>query len=77
MLTSWLGSWLAGPHPPAPLPPQVVQVVCCRLTPLQHQLYCHFLESKAARKLLSGKASGRWGGRTFNPRPYTRTTQSP
>lgn len=38
----------------AHLPPKVVQVVCCRLTPLQHALYCGFLESKAARRLLSG-----------------------
>lgn len=30
----------------AHLPPKVVEVVCCRLTPLQHAIYCHFLESK-------------------------------
>jgi DNA repair and recombination RAD54-like protein len=36
----------------------VVEVVCCRMTELQRQLYCHFLESKAAAKLLSGKATG-------------------
>lgn len=34
-----------------------LQVVCCGLTPLQHSLYCHFLESKAARKLLNGKTT--------------------
>lgn len=28
------------------LPPKVVEIVCCRLTPLQLALYCHFLESK-------------------------------
>jgi hypothetical protein len=28
------------------------------MTELQRQLYCHFLESKAAAKLLSGKATG-------------------
>eukprot|EP00195_Chlamydomonas_chlamydogama_P012357 CAMPEP_0202906302 /NCGR_PEP_ID=MMETSP1392-20130828/38231_1 /ASSEMBLY_ACC=CAM_ASM_000868 /TAXON_ID=225041 /ORGANISM="Chlamydomonas chlamydogama, Strain SAG 11-48b" /LENGTH=1035 /DNA_ID=CAMNT_0049594745 /DNA_START=120 /DNA_END=3227 /DNA_ORIENTATION=+ len=39
------------------LPPKVVEVVCCRLTPLQQALYCHFLESKAARKLLSGRGT--------------------
>ena len=28
------------------LPPKVVEIVCCKLTPLQLALYCHFLESK-------------------------------
>lgn len=37
---------------------QVVQVVVCRLTPLQQQLYEHFLLSNATRRLLSGKATG-------------------
>lgn len=30
----------------AALSPQVVEIVCCKLTPLQLALYCHFLESK-------------------------------
>jgi hypothetical protein len=25
---------------------QVIEVVCCRMTPLQQELYCHFLQSK-------------------------------
>ena len=38
---------------------QVVQVVVCRLTPLQKQLYEHFLLSNATRRLLAGsKATG-------------------
>ncbi len=41
----------------AHLPPKVVMVVCCRLTQLQSAIYKHFLESKAARKILGGKAS--------------------
>lgn len=28
------------------------------MTELQHRLYCHYLESKAARKLLSGRTTG-------------------
>ena len=31
----------------AHLPPKVVQIVCCRLTPLQLALYTHYLESRA------------------------------
>lgn len=46
-------------HRPPSLPcPQVIEVVCCRLTELQRQLYCHFLASKAARRVLSGRSSG-------------------
>lgn len=47
-------------HSPAPhLFIQVVEVVVCRLTPLQQQLYIHFLESNTARRLLAGnKAAG-------------------
>ncbi|KAL6760316.1 SNF2 family N-terminal domain-containing protein [Haematococcus lacustris] len=41
----------------AHLPPKVVQVVCCKLMPLQHAIYCHFLESKAARKILGGRGT--------------------
>ena len=37
------------------LPPKVVEVVCCRMSPLQSQLYKHFLESKAAKAALTGK----------------------
>ena len=37
------------------LPPKVVEVVCCRMSPLQSQLYRHFLESKAAKAALTGK----------------------
>lgn len=36
---------------------QTIEVVCCKLTDLQRSLYCHFLESKAARKLVSGQKS--------------------
>lgn len=25
---------------------QIVEVVCCKLTPLQTELYCHFIQSK-------------------------------
>ncbi|KAG2497992.1 hypothetical protein HYH03_004251 [Edaphochlamys debaryana] len=42
----------------AHLPPKVIEVVCCRLTELQRQLYCHFLQSKAARRVLNGRTSG-------------------
>jgi SNF2 family DNA or RNA helicase len=55
------------PHPQAlnPHPKlQVVQVVCCRLTPLQDTLYRHFLESKAAARLILAAArEGGGGGR--------------
>ena len=37
------------------LPPKVVEVVCCKLSPLQNQLYQHFLDSKAAKAALTGK----------------------
>ena len=37
------------------LPPKVVEVVCCKLGPLQSQLYTHFLESKTAKAALTGK----------------------
>ena len=38
---------------------QVIEVVCCRLTDLQTDLYNHFLASNAARNLLAGKKSAR------------------
>lgn len=36
---------------------QVIEVVCCKLTELQQNLYNHFLKSKATRKLVSGQKS--------------------
>ena len=36
---------------------QVIEVVCCKLTELQENLYNHFLTSKATRNLVSGKKS--------------------
>lgn len=46
------------------LPPKVIQVVCCRPSQLQIQLYQHFLASKSVRKLTSGDDEGgsRGGG---------------
>ena len=46
------------------LPPKVIQVVCCRPSLLQIQLYQHFLASKSVRKLTSGddEGSSRGGG---------------
>ncbi|KAK9808913.1 hypothetical protein WJX72_006358 [[Myrmecia] bisecta] len=43
----------------AHLPPKVVEVVCCKMTELQRSLYCHFLASNAAAKLLTGKKAAR------------------
>ncbi|EFN53964.1 hypothetical protein CHLNCDRAFT_136249 [Chlorella variabilis] len=37
----------------------VVEIVCCRLTPLQRALYCHFLESKAAAALFATQKAAR------------------
>lgn len=34
------------------LPPKLMQVVCCPLSPLQEQLYSHFLESSAFRDMM-------------------------
>ena len=45
----------------AHLPPKIVEVVCCRLTPLQRALYDHFLGSVAGAKALlrePGSAAG-------------------
>jgi DNA repair and recombination RAD54-like protein len=36
------------------LPPKLVQIVCIRLTPLQEQLYRHFMDSKAMLMMLCG-----------------------
>lgn len=41
----------------AHLPTKVTEIVCCRLTSLQINLYRHFLESKAADAALTGKQS--------------------
>lgn len=52
-------------HNPTPRPthpaslPQVVEIVCCRLTPLQTALYCHFLESKATATLFATQKAAR------------------
>ncbi|KAK1402572.1 protein CHROMATIN REMODELING 25 [Heracleum sosnowskyi] len=35
------------------LPPKVVEVVCCRLTPLQIELYNHFIHSKNVKQVLN------------------------
>ncbi|CAN0006928.1 unnamed protein product, partial [Ectocarpus sp. 12 AP-2014] len=37
------------------LPPKLVQVVCCRLTPAQTKIYKHLLSSKEIRHILNGK----------------------
>lgn len=39
------------------LPPKLVQVVCCKITPIQYQLYKHFTRSKEMRRLLDGRSS--------------------
>jgi DNA repair and recombination RAD54-like protein len=36
-----------------------VEIVCCRLTPLQRSLYLHFLESKAAAALFATQKAAR------------------
>ena len=38
---------------------QVIEIVCCRMTPLQLGLYTHFLHSKATLCLLSTQRSAR------------------
>lgn len=43
----------------AHLPPKVIQVVCCKLTPLQTALYTHFLESRSVRSLFSAQKAAR------------------
>ncbi|KAL1801897.1 hypothetical protein ACET3Z_030544 [Daucus carota] len=35
------------------LPPKIVEVVCCRLTPLQVELYNHFIHSKNVKQVLN------------------------
>lgn len=43
----------------AHLPPKLVAVVCCRMAPLQAQLYGRFLESKAAAALFACQRASR------------------
>ncbi|KAL3621160.1 DNA-dependent ATPase protein rad54 [Castilleja foliolosa] len=38
------------------LPPKIVEVVCCKLTPLQSQLYNHFIHSKNVKRAISEEA---------------------
>ncbi|KAL4087237.1 hypothetical protein PRIC1_013134 [Phytophthora ramorum] len=38
------------------LPPKLMQVVCCPLSPLQEQLYMHFLSSNACRDMMKRKS---------------------
>ncbi|KAF3435394.1 hypothetical protein FNV43_RR22483 [Rhamnella rubrinervis] len=35
------------------LPPKIVEVVCCKLTPLQSDLYNHFIHSKNVKRVIS------------------------
>ncbi|MBA0727312.1 hypothetical protein Golax_000311 [Gossypium laxum] len=35
------------------LPPKIVEVVCCKLTPLQSELYNHFIHSKNVKKVIT------------------------
>ncbi|XP_057763471.1 protein CHROMATIN REMODELING 25 isoform X1 [Arachis stenosperma] len=35
------------------LPPKIVEVVCCKLTPLQSDLYKHFIQSKNVRRAIN------------------------
>ena len=38
------------------LPPKVIEIVCCRPSPLQITLYDHFLKSKAVKQLIADSA---------------------
>ncbi|KAM0895634.1 hypothetical protein ACQ4PT_023723 [Festuca glaucescens] len=38
------------------LPPKIVEVVCCKLSPLQMALYNHFIHSKNVKRLISEEA---------------------
>ena len=40
------------------LPPKVEQVVCCRLTPLQNQMYKSLISSKLVKSAVNGNATG-------------------
>ncbi|XP_031391858.1 protein CHROMATIN REMODELING 25 [Punica granatum] len=35
------------------LPPKIIEVVCCKLTPLQAELYNHFIQSKNVKRAIS------------------------
>ncbi|KAL2460240.1 Protein CHROMATIN REMODELING 25 [Abeliophyllum distichum] len=35
------------------LPPKIVEVVCCKLTPLQSELYSHFIHSKNVKRAIT------------------------
>ncbi|XP_058778584.1 protein CHROMATIN REMODELING 25-like [Vicia villosa] len=35
------------------LPPKIVEVVCCKLTPLQSDLYKHFIQSKNVKRVIN------------------------
>ena len=37
------------------LPPKLVQVVCCKLTDMQENIYNHLIESKALQHATDGK----------------------
>ncbi|KAL5714185.1 DNA-dependent ATPase protein rad54 [Ranunculus cassubicifolius] len=37
------------------LPPKIVEVVCCKLTPLQSELYNHFIHSKNVKKVIAAE----------------------
>ena len=43
----------------AHLPPKVIEVVCCRMTPLQYDLYCHFVQSRSVQNLFATQKSAR------------------
>ncbi|KAG6408916.1 hypothetical protein SASPL_131942 [Salvia splendens] len=38
------------------LPPKIVEVVCCKMSPLQSQLYSHFIQSKNVKRAISEEA---------------------
>lgn len=40
-------------------PLQVIEVVCCRMTDLQRQVYEHFASSEAARRMLRAAEGGK------------------
>jgi DNA repair and recombination RAD54-like protein len=43
----------------AHLPPKTVEIVCCKMSPLQEELYNHFLRSKAAAALVKDGSGGK------------------
>ncbi|KAH0681279.1 hypothetical protein KY284_022364 [Solanum tuberosum] len=38
------------------LPPKIIEVVCCKLTPLQSELYNHFIHSKNVKRAIAEEA---------------------